>query len=332
MNLRLPALLGLVLLAVHSAIFAADSATPAPRIAKFSGDRAAALSYTFDDGLRDQFTHAAPMLDEAGFKGTFFVIPGRVSPDASDAEARQGDKRAWGTITWDELRDLSARGHEIANHTWSHPNLVKLPPDEITAQIDQAADAIAREIGRPTLTLAFPFNADTPEIRALAFKRHVATRDYQMGVGGKTTAESFNAWADKQVRDRAWGVAMFHGIVRGYAALSDPEIFRAHLKHVKTRNADLWVATFADVARYTKERDAATLTVASSAPGRLVFTLTAPLDPAIYDVPLTVVLDIPTAKSARAERAGKPLPVRVTPTVVHIDAAPTPGPITVSWQ
>lgn len=331
MNFRLPICFFFVGAFTACASALAASA-PTPRIAKFAGDRAGALTYTFDDGLRDQFTHAAPMLDEAGFKGTFFVIPGRVSPDVADAEKRQGENRAWGTITWDELRDLSKRGHEIANHTWSHPNLTKLPPEEIAAQIDQAADAIAREIGRPPLTLAYPFNADTPEIQALALKRHVAARDYQMGVGGKTTVESFNAWADKQARDRTWGVAMFHGIVRGYAALSDPEIFRSHLAHVKTRDADLWVATFSDVARYVRERDAAALSVVSSAPGRLVFTLISPLDPAIYDTPLTVVLDIPAAKSARAERAGQALPVRIMPTAVHIDAAPAPAPITVTWQ
>ena len=53
---------------------AAETA-PVARIAKFDGDRAAAISYTFDDGLRDQYTLAVPMLNEVGFKGTFFIIP-----------------------------------------------------------------------------------------------------------------------------------------------------------------------------------------------------------------------------------------------------------------
>ena len=44
-------------------------------IAHFDGDRAAAISYTFDDNLRDQYAVAVPMLNEVGFKGTFFVIP-----------------------------------------------------------------------------------------------------------------------------------------------------------------------------------------------------------------------------------------------------------------
>lgn len=322
----------LSLLTVGHSAFGAPAA-PSPRIARFAGDRAAAISYTFDDGLRDQYTVAAPLLDAVGFKGTFFVIPGRVSPDVADAERRQLDKRAWGTITWTELRDLSARGHEIASHTWSHPGLTKLTPAEVDEQFSKAAASIREHIGRPALTLAFPFNQSTPEIQAAALKYHVAFRSYQLGVGGdKTTVASLNAWADQQVRDKKWGVVMAHGISQGYAAFTDPDILRAHLAHVKSRSADLWVDTFATVARYEKERDDATLTVSSSALGRITFVLSGKLDPALYDVPLTVVFDIPGAKSAHAERAGRELPVRVSATTLQLDAAPASEPITLTWK
>ncbi|HSI09610.1 MAG: polysaccharide deacetylase family protein [Rariglobus sp.] len=306
---------------------------PAARIARFAGDRSAAISYTFDDGLRDQYTHAVPMLNESGFKGTFFVIPGRVSPDITDAEKRKNDKRAWGTITWSELKEMAAQGHEIASHTWSHPGLPKLTPAEVDAELVKARDAITTHIGRPPLTLAFPFNQSTPEIQAAALKYHVAFRSYQLGVGGdKSTVESLNAWADKQVRDKKWGVVMAHGIAYGYAAFTDPEIFRAHLRHVKSRDTDIWVDTFATIARYEKERDDAKISVASSSASRLVFTLTGTLDPKLYDVPLTLVLDLPNSRSARALRAGRELPVRVSASAVQIDTAPSSEPITVTWQ
>lgn len=319
----------LALLALASPLVA----QPEPRIARFAGDRTAAISYTFDDGTRDHYTVAAPMLNEVGFKGTFFVIPGRVSPDVADAEKRKNDKRAWGTITWDELRSMSAQGHEIASHTWSHPSLPKLTPAEVDAELAKARDAITTHIGRPPLTVTFPFNQSTSDIQAAALQHHVAYRSSQLGVGGdKSTVESLNAWADQQVRDNKWGVIMAHGISYGYAAFTDPQIFRTHLNYVKSRAADIWVDTFANVARYEKERDDANLAVSASSPGRLVFTLTGTLDPALYTVPLTVVLDIPAAKSARAVRAGHDLPVRVSASAVQIDAVPSPEPVTVIWQ
>ena len=100
---------------------------PTARIAQFSGDRAAAISYTFDDGLRDQYTVAVPMLNEVGLKGTFFVIPNSTPETLEDAEKNDAKKRAWGGVTWSELKEMAGQGHEIASHTWSHPNLEKLP-------------------------------------------------------------------------------------------------------------------------------------------------------------------------------------------------------------
>jgi len=322
----------LFILLVSALVSTAAFAQPAARIARFAGDRAAAISYTLDDGLRDQYTIAVPMLNEAGFKGTFFVIAGRVSETVADAEHRKTDKRAWGTITWPELKEMAAQGHEISSHTWSHPNLTKLTPAEVDAELVKARDAITVHIGRAPLTLAFPFNARTPEIEAAALKYHVAFRSYQLGTGDKSTAASLNAWADQQVRDKSWGVIMAHGISYGYAAFSDPENFRAHLHYMKTRAADIWVDTFANIACYEKERDGAKVTVSSSAPGSVVYVLSGQLDPALYDVPLTLVFDIPGVKSARAIRANHELPVRITKASLQIDAAPSPEPITVTWQ
>ena len=100
----------------------AQHANPAARIAHFDGDRPAAISYTFDDNLRDQYTVAVPMLNEAAFKGTFFVIPGATAETVEEAEKKRSKKRAWGGITWSELNEMAVQGHEIGSHTWSHPN------------------------------------------------------------------------------------------------------------------------------------------------------------------------------------------------------------------
>lgn len=306
---------------------------PAARIAHFCSDRVAAISYTFDDGLRDQYTVAVPMLNEVGFKGTFFVIPGRVSATVADAENRKNDKRAWGTITWDELREIAKQGHEIGSHTWSHTGFTKQTAEQVEEELTKSRDAIQEHLGTTPQTIAFPFNQASPENKETTLKYYVAFRSYQFGVGGeKSTVESLNTWADTQVRDKKWGVVMAHGIAYGYAALTDPEILRAHLKYVKGRAADIWVDTFANVARYEKERDDARLTVSTSAPRRVVCILTSTLDPKIYDVPLTIVLDIASTKSARAVRSGQDLPVRVAGSTLQVDAVPSSEPITVTWK
>lgn len=310
---------------------AEKQAAPVARIAKFAGDCVAAISYTFDDGLRDQYTLAVPMLDEVGFKGTFFVIPGATAETPGEGEKKKSLKRAWGGISWPELKTMAAQGHEIASHTWSHPNLQKLSPEEVDVQLSKAYDAIKARIGQPPLTLAFPFNASTPEVRAAALKYHVACRTYQTAIGDKTTAASLNAWADKLVQEKKWGVIMAHAIGNGYSALRAPEIFHAHLKHVKSRGHEIWMDTFANISRYEKERDDAKLTLSGEA-GNMTCVLSGTLNPLLYDVPLTIVIDAKGITSARAERAGKELPLRVESGSIYLQATPSRELITITWK
>ena len=199
------------------------------------------------------------------------------------------------------------------------------------AELSKAYDAIKTRIGKPPLTLAFPFNASTPEVQAAALKYHVAYRAYQLGIGDKSTVESLNVWADKLVNEKKWGIVMAHAIGNGYSALSDPEILRSHLKYVKSRERDIWVDTFADIARYEKERDDAKLTVSGKA-GSVTCVLSSTLDSQLYDVPLTIVIDANSARSARADRAGKQLSVRLENGSIYVQAAPNVQPIAVIWK
>ena len=66
------------------------------------------------------------MLNEVGFKGTFFVIPGATAETPEEGEKEALWKRAWGSISWPELKEMAAQGHEIASHTWSHPGLAEV--------------------------------------------------------------------------------------------------------------------------------------------------------------------------------------------------------------
>jgi peptidoglycan/xylan/chitin deacetylase (PgdA/CDA1 family) len=312
----------------------ADDAVPSARIARFAGDRAAAISYTFDDGLRDQYTVAVPMLNEAGFKGTFFVIPGKTAESPEEGERKQNNPKPsgrWGGICWAELRQMAKQGHEIASHTWSHRGMRNLTPEEVDAELGKACEAIETHIGKPPLAIAFPYNQSTPGVQVAALRHHVAFRSYQLGLSEKSTTASLNAWADKQVRDNTWGVAMAHAIAHGYAELSDPEILRSHLKYVKDREREIWVDTFSNIARYEKERDGAKLEL-SGRIGSVTCVVSTTLDSKIYNVPLTIVIDAPGVTSASAKRSGQDLPASAENGTIHVQAAPDKQPITITWH
>jgi peptidoglycan/xylan/chitin deacetylase (PgdA/CDA1 family) len=82
----------------------APAARAAPRSSMIWPDgKRAAVSLTYDDGLDSQLANVAPQLDEFGLKATFFLTK-------ENMEARVDDWVA-----------LSKRGHEIADHTTTHP-------------------------------------------------------------------------------------------------------------------------------------------------------------------------------------------------------------------
>lgn len=332
-ELRLGSRLVVFLLLVRTVC--AQTAPPsAARIAHFDGDRPAALTYTFDDNLRDQYTIAVPMLNEIGFKGTFFIIPGVTAETPEEGEQKEREEKVskrWGGMCWPQVKEIASHGHEIGNHTWSHEKLSNATPEIIEAEMGKGYDAIKTRIGKPPLTIAVPYNTKSPEIEAAALRHHVACRSYQIGTSEKTTIEKLNTWADKQVAEKTWGVFMAHGIATGYAALADPEILRAHFKYVKSREREIWVDTFANVARYQRERDDAKLTVSEKA-GSLTCVLRSTLDPKLYDVPLTIVIEGKRAKSAQADRAGKQLPTYIENGTIYFKAVPDAQQITLTWK
>lgn len=92
-------------------------------------------------GILDAFHSKHP---DFGRAGTFFVLP-----NAFEVSAEAGEK----------LRYLLATGREIANHSYSHPNLGKLTPAQITSELRRAQETVVRDLGRSFSfsTLALPF-------------------------------------------------------------------------------------------------------------------------------------------------------------------------------
>ena len=113
-----------------------------------SVDPVVTVTLTFDDGSRDHLK-AAALIEKYGWRGCFNIVTDKV-----------GDERH---LTWDEIRDLKRRGHEIASHTATHPNLAKLLADgkrgEATDELVRSRDAIAKETGSAPRFLCHPYIA-----------------------------------------------------------------------------------------------------------------------------------------------------------------------------
>lgn len=78
---------------------------PKTYVAKFDGNRACAISYTFDDGLLEHYTLVRPQLNALGLKASFCIIGSKVGKDQKGTPC----------MTWEQLKEMAAEGHEKTN-------------------------------------------------------------------------------------------------------------------------------------------------------------------------------------------------------------------------
>ena len=93
------------------------------------------IALTFDDGPNEKLTpRLLDLLAQHHMHATFFVI---------------GEN----AVQHPEILQRAVReGHEIGNHTWSHPNLAKMSEENVRSQIKRTEETITGAIGsRPTL-------------------------------------------------------------------------------------------------------------------------------------------------------------------------------------
>ena len=80
---------------------------------------------TFDDAVSNHRTFVAPLLKDLGFNATFFVC--EFPPDFETNKVQY--------MTWDQIKELSCMGFEVANHTLTHAGLANIPPEEFEKQL-----------------------------------------------------------------------------------------------------------------------------------------------------------------------------------------------------
>jgi peptidoglycan/xylan/chitin deacetylase (PgdA/CDA1 family) len=296
---------------------------PAPpfEIARYQGNRTAAISYTFDDGLKEHYTIVMPELAKRGIAATFWII-GK-TPEGKPVKGIEGIY----SMTWGEIKTLAERGHEIGNHAYTHPYLVMLPPETIQEEVFKCDSAIEANIGIRPRTFCYPYNAINETVLRIAKAGRVGTRTAQIAIGGNSTPESLDAWVTKLIETRDWGVGMTHGITQGYDSFPDPNVLWNHLDRVKAQDDVVWVAPFADVAAYTAERDNIGLQVSKTGDGYVVTPMMS-LDKSLFTQPLTMIVDaklFPT--QPRATQDGKSLTVTARNGKWLFDFAPGGGAI-----
>ena len=108
---------------------------------------------TFDDGRRDGYTEALPILRRLGLVATFYVITARIDESSS--------------LTASEIRRLASLGMEIGSHTMDHVRISTLNPWLAQGELNGSAARIAAVTGGRASTFAYPFGSVSPLAQSL---------------------------------------------------------------------------------------------------------------------------------------------------------------------
>lgn len=231
--------------------------------------RRCAVVLTYDDALNEHFTNAIPALDSLRLKGTFYItdIFGTL----------QAQIPGW--------RRAAASGHELGNHTFTHPceggrpgrefvkpdtDLTQYSLPRITADI-RAMNALLFAIdGKTKRTFAYPCGdtkiGGTPYLSGQK-ELFVGARGVRAGITPAAQVDLTNTNAFivngqsgealiAQVKEaearQGLLVFCFHGVGGGHGLNVSLPAHRELLRYLKQHEKDIWVAPMVDVAELVK--------------------------------------------------------------------------------
>jgi peptidoglycan/xylan/chitin deacetylase (PgdA/CDA1 family) len=99
---------------------------------------------TFDDGYRDNYTNAFPLLQEYGYTGIFFLVTGPIDFENPDY------------LTWDMVEEMHRAGMDFQPHSYRHLDLRGAGTDFLVFEILAPKEAIQARTGETPRFYAYP--------------------------------------------------------------------------------------------------------------------------------------------------------------------------------
>lgn len=310
------------------------------RFTNYANDKQSAFSLTFDDGLKSHYDYAKPVLDEFGFKGTFYVLPPFLVEDNQTPIWRYG--------TWSEFQQMAAEGHEIGSHTMNHDTLTLLPWGDVNTkgtllyELYQSKDSIEQRIpSKKCISFNYPYTIHNSVVdsaaklfyenaRAMGETPNDSSPTGQQWYGLKAKVVEFDqprnsvdddldelyaflSWTQNSIDNHQWAMIIIHEV------LPFDQLTNSFYEPVTTQwlnwlcdwlaqrsgENKIWVETVGNITRYIKERENASYEIVNSSNQLIEINVSDNLDNSIYNYPLSAYVKIPDSWNyVRTEQNG----------------------------
>ncbi|MFC5749468.1 polysaccharide deacetylase family protein [Actinomadura rugatobispora] len=216
---------------------AAPPARPAapPAMRRLDCARLKCVALTYDDGPGAYTGQLLDMLRRSGARATFFMLGENVRGHAH------------------LVRRMAYEGHELANHTWSHPKLTGMSGGAVRSEISRTQRAIQEASGVVPKVFRPPYGATDAQVgRAVGMPQIMWSVD-SMDWLHRNMARNVSAGVKQP---KPGGVVLFHDIhqatvkatpsilsglrQRGFTLVTVSELFQARTLRAGSRYTELW--------------------------------------------------------------------------------------------
>lgn len=267
------------------------------RILKWKDGKQAVFLLGFDDSSPSHLNTVIPELEKRKMVGNFYINPGGNWYKGQQAKWEQAVKSPYVVIH---------------NHTLLHNGMQTVADLEVDLQkTNEIIYALTPHLKNPRI-IAFrtpggvPWKIAKPELATLLAKYHMVDRPWLDGPP-LTMKElpPILATVDTALANGGTGFVDFHG-VGGDANVAPTEWFTALLDKLDQHREQIWITDTVSWFQYQDERKKSELKVIHSDDTQVRSSLTCSLDPALYDLPPTVAVEVPPSwKECRITQGNK---------------------------